>query len=82
MAVLLLFTYLLASAQQQHEWEQYLYQIGEMEDMEAVDWEAYFDMFCDFEASPLNINTATREELEQFPFLSAKDLKPLCRKGT
>lgn len=77
LAVLLLFPHLLASAQQQHEWEQYLYQIGEMEDMEAVDWEAYFDMFCDFEASPLNINTATREELEQFPFLSAKDVEDI-----
>lgn len=77
LAVLLSFPHLLASAQQQHEWEQYLYQIGEMEDMEAVDWEAYFDMFCDFEASPLNINTATREELEQFPFLSAKDVEDI-----
>lgn len=64
-------------AAQQHEWEQYLYQLGELEDIESTDMEYCFDMLCDMEKHPININTATREELEQFPFLTAKDVEDI-----
>lgn len=60
---------------QQHEWEQYLYQLGEMEDIESAEWENSYDMLCDLEKNPININTATREELEQMPFLTSKDVE-------
>lgn len=60
---------------QQHEWEQLLYQLGEMEDVESSVWENSYDMLCDLEENPININTATREELEQMPFLTAKDVE-------
>lgn len=65
------------NAQQEREWEQYLYQLGEMEDFESVSWESSFDMLSDLEANPININTATREELEQLPFLTAKDVEDI-----
>lgn len=72
----LLFAFMLLSANgQQHEWEQYLYQLGELEDIESDTWEASFDMLCDLEENPININTATRDELEQLPFLTAKDVE-------
>ena len=62
---------------QQREWEQYLYQLGELEDVESAEWENSFDMLCDLEENPININTATREELEQIPFLTAKDVEDI-----
>lgn len=76
-AVLLTLFSLQMNAQQQHEWEQYLYQLGEFEDLEANALEASFDMLCDLEVNPININTATREELEQLPFLTAKDVEDI-----
>lgn len=63
------------SAQQPREWEQYLYQLGELEDFESVSWESSFELLYDIEANPININTATRDELEQLPFLTAKDVE-------
>ena len=64
-------------AAQQREWEQYLYQLGELEDAKTEESEYYFDMLCDLEKNPMNINTATREELEQLPFLKAKDVEDI-----
>ena len=64
-------------AAQQREWEQYLYQLGELEDVKTEESEYYFDMLCDLEKNPMNINTATREELEQLPFLTAKDVEDI-----
>lgn len=75
--ILLIFFSSHVSAQQKHEWEQYLYQLSEMEDIEADVWESYYDMLCDLEANPININTATREELEQLPFLTAKEVEDI-----
>ena len=76
-AVLLTLFSLQMNAQQQHEWEQYLYLLGEFEDLAANALEASFDMLCDLEVNPININTATREELEQLPFLTAKDVEDI-----
>ena len=62
---------------QQHEWEQYLYQLSGIEDIESETLETYFDLLCDLENNPININTATRNELEQIPFLTAKDVEDI-----
>lgn len=62
---------------QSHDWEQYLYQLSEYEDLETNLLESSYDLLCDLEKNPVNINTATREELEQFPFLSAKDVEDI-----
>lgn len=55
-------------AEQTHEWEQFLYQLSELEDIESSSWESSFELLCDLEENPININTASREDLEQFPF--------------
>lgn len=60
-----------------HEWEQFLYQLSELEDIESSSWESSFDLLCDLEENPININTASREDLEQFPFLTAKDIEDI-----
>lgn len=64
-------------AEQTHEWEQFLYQLSELEDIESSSWESSFELLCDLEENPININTASREDLEQFPFLTAKDVENL-----
>lgn len=63
---------------QQREWEQYLYQLGEIEDFESSELENSYDMLCDLEKDPININTASREELEQLPFLTSKDVENIA----
>lgn len=58
-------------------WEQYLEQVMTMEDAESDDWQQTYDLLCELEQQPINLNKATREELEQFPFLSAQQVEGL-----
>lgn len=66
-----------SNAQQERGWELYLDYLSETEEFESVSWDTSFEMLCDLEENPININTATREELEQLPFLSAKDVEDI-----
>ena len=59
--------------EQTREWEQYLLQISEYEEFDNSLWEAYYDRLCDLEANPININMASREDLENLPFLTSQD---------
>lgn len=61
-------------AQDRHSWEQYLEEIYTDEDMDSEWWEDCYDMLCEMENNPLNINTATREQLTRFPFLTAQQV--------
>ena len=61
----------------QRPWQPYLEQLSEMEDYESVAWEDYEAVLEEYAEHPLNINTATREELEQFPFLSAGQVEDI-----
>ena len=65
------------TAQEQHAWEQYLNQVMTAEDMEAEEWQLNYDLLCELEQHPININKTTREELEQLPFLSAQQVEAL-----
>ena len=62
---------------EQRPWQPYLEQLSEMEDYESVAWENYEAVLEEYAEHPLNINTATREELEQFPFLSAGQVEDI-----
>lgn len=64
-------------AQREHQWELYLNQVMTAEDMESEEWQLNYDLLCELEQHPININTATREELEQLPFLSAQQVEAL-----
>lgn len=66
-----------ANARQTREWEQFLYQLSELEDVESASWETSLDLLYELEENPMNINTATREDLEQLPFLTAKDIEDI-----
>lgn len=69
---------LCAAAQEHHEWEGLLYQVAEMEDIEADAWDAMTDVLADLEQNPININTATRDELAQIPFLTDREIEAIC----
>lgn len=68
-----------ASAQdnQSRPWETYLNDVMTLEDVESESLETVYDLLCELEQHPLDINTVTRETLEQFPFLSAQQIEEI-----
>lgn len=60
-----------------HEWEQYLEEVSTDDDQDSDWWEENYDFLSYLEANPININTATREQLEQLPFLNSKQIEDL-----
>lgn len=59
-------------------WESLLEQLYTIDDVEGDTWEQTFDGLAELAEHPMNINTTTREELEQLPFLSAQQVEDLC----
>ncbi|MGN0221547.1 MAG: ComEA family DNA-binding protein [Prevotella sp.] len=74
--VLLLFP-LFSYAQRETSWEQYFENLVSMEDEESVDREQLYEELCDLAEHPLDINAATREQLEQIPFLSTRQIEQI-----
>ena len=66
-----------AQGVREHSWEQYLSQVMTAEDMESEEWQLNYDLLCELEQHPINLNLASREELEQLPFLSAQQVEAL-----
>ena len=64
-------------AQSGHEWERYLNDVMTAEDASSVTWEDTYDLLCELEQHPMDINQATREQLEQLPFLSAQQVEEM-----
>ena len=64
-------------AQSRHEWEAYLNEVMTAEDAGNAAWEDTYDLLCELEQQPLDINQATREQLEQLPFLSAQQVEEI-----
>ena len=64
-------------AQSGHEWERYLNEVMTAEDAGSAAWEDTYDLLCELEQHPLDINRATREQLEQLPFLSAQQVEEM-----
>lgn len=64
-------------AQREHQWEQYLNQVMTVEDMESEEWQLNYDLLCELERHPININMTSREELEELMFLSAQQIEAI-----
>lgn len=62
-------------AQEHRPWEQYLNEVMTAEDAGSTAWEQTYELLCELEQHPLNINHATREQLEELPFLSAQQVE-------
>lgn len=60
-----------------HPWQQYLDQLCEQEEYEGTNWKNYEDVLSEYAEHPMNLNTATKEDLEQFPFLSAQQIEDI-----
>lgn len=60
---------MLSVAQTVHPWEQALGEWISLQDEESEHWETFYDDLCERASHPCNLNTATREELEELPFL-------------
>ena len=58
-------------------WQVYLDALTETEDYENIRWEDYEEMLGELAEHPININIATREELEQLPFLSSQQVEEI-----
>lgn len=63
--------------QEYSSWKQYFYEVAANEDGETLDDDAY-EWLCQMATQPLDINNATREELEQLPFLTARQIEDIC----
>jgi len=66
-----------AQDNQSRPWETYLNEVMTLEDVESASLETVYDLLCELEQHPLDINTVTRETLEQFPFLSAQQIEEI-----
>ena len=64
-------------AQEEHRWEALLGQVMTAEDMADEGWQQNYELLCELEQNPININRTTREELEMLPFLSAQQVEAI-----
>lgn len=64
-------------AQGTKNWEEYLNELSDTEDMDNVSWEQYHDILAEYAEQPMNINTATREDLERLPFLGNQQIEDI-----
>ena len=69
------FSLFTSTALETRPWEQYLNEVMTQEDMASSTWEQTYDLLCDLEDHPLDINQVTREQLEELPFLSAQQIE-------
>lgn len=65
-------------AQDERPWEHYFNRNGMMEDAESGAWEETFELLSDLEQHPMDINSATREDLERLPFLTDRQVEDIC----
>ena len=74
---IMLYLALYVKAQQRQEWEKYYDQLGDIEDAESESWGNTYDELCELAAHPINLSTATREELETLPFLNDQQIQEI-----
>ena len=74
---LLLLPVVACAQAERRPWEADLCELMTVEDVGTVQWEETYELLCELEQHPIDINTATREQLEQLPFLSAQQVEGL-----
>ena len=79
---LILFCLILCStipiiAQQNMTWEEYFEQLYSESDVTESEKEDAFAILSEFSERPLDLNTATREDLERIPFLNAQQIEDI-----
>ena len=61
-----------------HLWDDYMEETSELGDEENVQREIDIEELTTLFTNKIDLNTATREDLEQLPFLSAEQIEELC----
>ena len=61
----------------QEEWQQTFQQLTNLEDAETESWEQDYEMLSELAQQPLDLNSATRDELEALPFLTAQQVEDI-----
>ena len=74
---LLLVLSLGAGAQEDESLQTYLREVMTAEDVESSTWEDVYDQLCYLAQHPFDLNTATRSQLEDLPFLSAQQIEEI-----
>ncbi len=59
------------------DWEHFLERISTEEEGEYAAWSYLYDELCELHEHPFNLNTVTKEQLEQLPFLSPLQVENL-----
>ena len=78
MVLILSFLTMMVSEQENRQaWERYYGELSMVEDMDQESWQNVYDILSDMAAHPININAATREDLEQIPFLTEKQVEDI-----
>ena len=65
----------------QDDWQQTYRQLSDVEDVESEQWEEAFELLSDLEREPIDINSASREELEALPFLTDQQVEEIMASG-
>lgn len=72
--ILVLLLPLCLNAQTERSWEDVLDRMAQTEDIDDGNLEQLYDELADIAATKIDINTCTREQLEQLPFLTAQQV--------
>ena len=57
------------------QWQQYFEQLADYDDIEDNNMEDLYERLCELETSPINLNTATDNDLKQLSFLSSTQIE-------
>lgn len=66
-----------ANAQEQRDWQRLYDELMVSEEQEWLMNEENYELLCSLAAHPIDLNKATREELEQLPFLTATQVEDI-----
>ena len=69
--------FLTGQAQMADDWKTYYDEIGTLEDVEMGSWEEAYDVLNELATHKINLNTATQQDLERIPFLSAQQIEEI-----
>ena len=61
------------------DWQQQVELLMDFDDEESSEaWEQQMELLSDLHEQKIDLSTATREDLEQLPFLSAEQVEQIC----
>lgn len=75
--VALLIVPVACSAQDDESWQEMFQRLSDVEDVESADWEENYEWLSSLATHPIDLNQATRDDLEALPFLTAQQVEDI-----